>query len=168
MARLKAKDFLFATEEAAIAALEGPPPPERRVMWTILQYHFGEPWIHYELQPQVGRRRVEVGLHFESAAEQSERAAHHLAQEASWLLPSLGNEWELEEWTGSWRRLHRTIPFEVLNADTVTETADAFARLIDLTAPVLEAGGFLREPRTAEPGKGSGGRFKGKRRRRRS
>src|SRR5258708_15911635 len=85
-------------------------------MWTILQLHFGNPAVHFELQPQPSRGRVELGLHFEGRPEANDAAAAFVAQRAPELIPRLGPRWELEAWTASWRRLHRTFPFEVLDA----------------------------------------------------
>ncbi|HJP40507.1 MAG TPA: hypothetical protein QGF35_02220 [Dehalococcoidia bacterium] len=146
MARLKAREFLFQAEDRAITLLGEVTPPERRVMWTTLQYHYGEPWIHYELQPHVGRQMVEIGLHFEGAAEQNERAASLVAHHAGTLLASLGPNWELEEWTNSWRRLHRTLRFKFLNPDLAEEAAEAFAVLVTETSPILSTSDLLSEP----------------------
>lgn len=167
MAGLKARDFLFAAEDAAIAALPCPPPPERRVMWTILQYHFGEAWLHYELHPQVSHRRVEVGLHFESSAEQSERAARVIAEAGPSLMASLGDGWELEEWTGSWRRLHRVLRFDALSDALAGEAAAAFSALIAETSPLLQSSGLPAEPRDATTVNDAAGRKARRRRYRR-
>lgn len=144
---MKAREFLFRAEDRALQLLGDAAPPQRRVMWTVLQYHFGESWLHYELQPQPARGLFEVGLHFEGPAEQSERAAQLVASHAPALLHRLGPGWELEEWTPSWRRLHRAFAFEMLAPDLIEEVAGAFADLVDATAPVLEATGLLNEPR---------------------
>ena len=49
---LKARQFLFFCEDQAFAELGTAfPHPERHLMWTILQFHYGQPQIHFELQP---------------------------------------------------------------------------------------------------------------------
>ena len=135
---MKAREFLFSCEDQAMARLPaGFPQPERRVMWTILQLHYGAPEIHFELQPQVSRGIVELGLHFEGPVEANEAAALLLAERIGDVLPPLGEGWELEEWTASWRRLHRPFPFERLDGTLAREVADAFARLLLTLAPLV-------------------------------
>lgn len=137
---MKAREFLFACEELALAALPGGfPQPERRVMWTVLQLSFGRPDVHFELQPQVTRRQVELGLHFEGPAELNALLAEHLAERAGELIPALGDGWELEEWTASWRRLHRVYPFETLTRPLASTVGAELARALQLLTPILAA-----------------------------
>ncbi len=137
---LKAREFLFYTEDQAMAALPaGFPRPERRVMWTILQLHFGDPNVHFELQPQVSRGLVELGLHFEGPVEQNDRWADHIASHAGDVLCELGPQWELEVWTPSWRRLHRTFRFERLTAELGREVAAEFAKALQCLQPLVAA-----------------------------
>ncbi len=146
--RMKAREFLFYCEDQAMARLPaGFPQPERRVMWTILQLHYGEPNVHFELQPQVSRGIVELGLHFEGPVEANEAAALVLAERIADVLPALGEGWELEEWTASWRRLHRTFPFERLDGALAREVAEAFARLLVTIEPLMDE--LLRAARAA-------------------
>ena len=114
------------------------PRPERKVMWTILQLHYGNPAVHFELQPQVSRSTVELGLHFEAAPEVNDAWAAHIASRAAELLPALGLEWELEAWTASWRRLHRTYRFERLTRALADEVSADLARALQLLGPILQ------------------------------
>lgn len=134
---MKAREFLFYTEDLAYAALpDGVPRPERRVMWTILQFHWGQPAAHIELQPQLSRRVVELGLHFEGPAEWNDALAGRVAAHAPELMAALGEGWELEEWTASWRRLHRTYPVEDhLTTALGREVADGLARALRVLRP---------------------------------
>ena len=139
---LKAREFLFYTEDQAMAALPADfPRPERRVMWTILQLHFGDPNVHFELQPQVSRGLVELGLHFEGPVEENDRWADHIAASAGDVLCELGPLWELEVWTPSWRRLHRTFRFERLTAELGREVAAEFAKALQCLQPLIEDSG---------------------------
>jgi hypothetical protein len=134
--RLKTREFLFYTEDLALAALpDGFPRPERKVMWTILQFHWGEPAAHIELQPQMARRVVELGLHFEGPVEWNDALAHRVADHAPELMAALGDGWELEEWTASWRRLHRTYPFDDLDTRLGREVAGGLARALQVLRP---------------------------------
>jgi hypothetical protein len=133
---MQTREWLFYTEDLMLAALpEELPRFQRRVMWTILQFYRDDPRIHFELQPQPSRSLVEVGLHFESTAEQNEAWAARVTVHSSELQSVLGPEWELEEWTGSWRRLHRVYRFERLDGQLGREIAAEWARAITLLWP---------------------------------
>jgi hypothetical protein len=136
---LKAREFLFYTEDQAMARLTTAiPRPNRRVMWTILQLYYDDPQVHFELQPQGARSQVELGLHFEADVETNERRAQLVAAHAPALLEVLGPEWEMEEWTASWRRLHRVFPFERLTAELGRQIAEQFAALVTTVAPMID------------------------------
>jgi hypothetical protein len=135
---LKAREFLFFVEDLALQAIPANfPAPERRLMWTILQLHYGEPTIHFEIQPRPATGSIELGLHFEGQPEANEANAVLIAGHAHHLRATLGPEWELEEWTASWRRLHRTYPFTSLNGALGREVAADFTNLILTLTPIL-------------------------------
>jgi len=135
---LKAREFVFFCEELALASLPPElPRPERKVMWTILQLHYGNPAVHFELQPHVGRGVVELGLHMEGPVEWNDAWAALLSGQADELASALGDEWELEEWTASWRRLHRTFRFEKLTSTLAEEVAGELARALTTLHPLV-------------------------------
>lgn len=139
--RMQAREFLFYVEDLAIAALPSDvPKPERKVMWTILQLFWDNPQAHFELQPQPTRSLIELGLHFEGPAEQNEQWAQRVADRASEIQAALGPAWELEEWTASWRRLHRTYAFEHLTGELGREVAVEMAKAIALLWPYALVG----------------------------
>lgn len=135
-----ARDFLFYAEDLAMRDLPGTVPrPQRKVMWTILQLHFGDPAAHFELQPQPSRGRMELGLHFEGPAEANDAAAARIAARAGEIMPELGDGWELEAWTASWRRIHRTFPFEALTEPLAREVAGELVRAMVVLHPFARA-----------------------------
>lgn len=117
----------------------GFPRPERKMMWTILQLHYGNPSAHFELQPQVSRGQVELGLHFEGPVEQNDAWTLELAERACELMAELGDGWELEEWTSTWRRLHRVFRFEQLSAELAHEVGTQLARALAVLQPFVAA-----------------------------
>lgn len=134
--KMKAREFLFYAEDLALVALpKDYPRPERRVMWTILQFSFGNPAIHFELQPQPARRQVEVGLHFEGTLEQNNAWAKRVADNACDVMAAMGPAWELEEWTATWRRIHRVYRFDELTAGLGREVAAEFAHAMQALLP---------------------------------
>lgn len=138
--QMKAREFLFYTEELALAGLpEDFPRGQRTVMWTVLQFHHGNPKVHFELQPQPSRGQVELGLHFEGRAEMNDVWALGLAERAVELMAALGEGWELEHWTASWRRLHRVFHYETLTADLGREVAEQFTKLMVTLQPYAAA-----------------------------
>jgi len=146
---LQSREFLFYVEDLAIPALpEDIPKPERKAMWTILQWFWDNPHAHFELQPMTSRSLVELGLHFEGPAEANERWAQRLAERAADIQAVLGPQWELEEWTASWRRLHRTFPFEHLTVDLAKEVAAELTRAITLLWPYALVGAPAAKPVT--------------------
>ncbi len=136
---IKATEFIFVCEELALR--EAPAhlrPSQRKVMWTILQLHYGDPHVHYELQPQPARQSIELGLHFEGAAELNESRAMLLARDGHALASALGPEWELEEWTGSWRRLHRTWKTDALTQAIAEDVASELRKLVTATGQLVQ------------------------------
>lgn len=159
---MKTREFLFYAEDQALAALPGDfPRPERVVMWTILQYHWGVPAAHIELQPQMGRRIIELGLHFEGPADWNEALVRRVSAHAGELHASLGPGWELEEWTASWRRLHRTWSFEELTRELGQEVGGELALALQVLRPftLVEA-----PPAPARPAQREGPRRRAARR----
>jgi len=145
---LQAREFVFFCEDQLMAALPaGFPPPQRRVMWTILQLSYGNPAFHFELQPLMGRAQVELGLHLEGVVEANDRLAEQLAGQAVQLMSTLGPGWDLEAWTASWRRLHRVFHFTRFDVAFAREVADQFTTLVVALQPLLGAGTGTAEPR---------------------
>lgn len=135
---LKAMEFAGYCEEVALRELpEGFPRLERKVMWTILQLHFGDPHVHFELQPMPSRGIIELGLHFEGPPEANEAWAARVSERAPEIMAGLGPSWELEEWTASWRRLHRTFPMQELTETLGNEVAAELRRLLMLLQPIV-------------------------------
>jgi hypothetical protein len=135
---LKAREFVFFCEDQVLTGWpKDIPEPTRKVMWTTLQFHWGEKRVHFELQPMMGRRLIEVGLHFEGPEAMNEAWAIALGGRADELIPELGLEWDLEDWTKSWRRLHRPYHFEKLTADLGREIAGELRRGMQILDPVI-------------------------------
>ncbi len=135
---MQVREFVFYAEELAMRALPATVPrPERKVMWSILQLHYGDPNVHFELQPSPGRRQIELGLHFEGPAEINDAWATVLAHRAPEYMAALGDEWELEEWTASWRRLHRVFRFERLNAELAGDVAEELVKALTVLGPIV-------------------------------
>jgi hypothetical protein len=149
---LQTREFVFYCEDVALAQLGSDfPAPQRKVMWTILQLHYGNPDAHFEIQPHMSRGQVEVGLHFEGPVEANDRYAAALADRAIELMCELGDGWELEEWTVSWRRLHRVFHFEKLHTGFAREVGEELAKAMRVLQPFAAecAEGYVAPVRVA-------------------
>jgi hypothetical protein len=123
-------------------------PWHARQRHAMLQIHYGNPRVHYELWLQSRSGRVEIGLHFEDEPERNQRWCARFAGRVLELLEALGPTVELEEWTASWARLHLTVPLRPLDEVFAKELAAHFGRLIAATADTLREG-LLPEPPAA-------------------
>jgi hypothetical protein len=157
---LKAREFLFLCEDIALAGLPADfPAPQRKLMWTILQFSYGDAAVHFELQPQVSRGVVELGLHFEGPAEVNEARALAVAERTPEIAPVLGEGWEMEEWTASWRRLHRSFPFTRLTAALAREVGEQACTLLRSLQPLVsEMPPVAAAPARGRMGEGAKGR----------
>ena len=159
---LKAREFVYFCEDQIVTQLPATiPRPECLVRWTTLQLHFGNPRVHFELHPQMGRGVVETGLHFEGPLEANDAWVDLLAANAADLLGELGPAWELEEWTSTWRRLHRPFPFERLTVELAHEVSGEVARAITVLHPLIEEGAATvpSTPAARHPSSGRGRRW---------
>lgn len=136
---LRIRDFLTLVDErvrerlgAAYAALS------MRQRFGYVQYDDGDPTIHYEVWAQRKTSRVEVGLHFEGAdRERNYAIAAALAERAGDVVAAVGPDYELEEWTPHWTRLHRTVAAPSLTPDLAAEAAGQVVRLMQAMRPLL-------------------------------
>jgi len=109
-----------------------------RQRFGYVQYWRGEHWLHYEVWVQRKTQRLEIGLHFEGERERSYAAAARLGEAAADIAAAIGPEYELEEWTASWTRLHRTFSAPSLTAELAEEAGLRTADLIRGMEPIVE------------------------------
>ena len=101
--------------------------------------------MHYEIWVQRKTERLEIGLHFEAAdRERNYDAAAMLAEHAPEILDAVGPEYELEEWTAQWTRLHRSFAAPALTPELAATAAERAVALISGMEPIIEGLG-LRE-----------------------
>lgn len=153
---LRVVDFLSLADEGVRSRLAKPrrgvPAYERwetRQRFGYLQYWRGESfhaggrraaqsgWMHYEVWVQRKTQRLEIGLHFEGERERSYAAAALLADNMPAVVDAVGPEWELEEWTASWTRLHRSFAAPVLTPELAEEAAERVVGLMVGMEPLL-------------------------------
>lgn len=140
MPAMKVREFMGMVEERTLAML---PVNLReactsRVRFVWFQVHFHSPKVHYEVCLTRKTERIEIGLHFEGPHDFSYRWAERLAEHMLEVYASLGPEWELEEWTASWARLHTTIPYDPLSPALAEAIAERMSDLIATCQPIIE------------------------------
>lgn len=144
---LRVVDFLALVDEGVREGLGKQYAAfESRQRFGYVQYWPGpgprEHWMHYEIWVQRKTQRLEIGLHFEGDRERSYAAAGLLAERAADVAAAVGPEYELEEWTASWTRLHRSFAAPVLSVELATEAADRVCDLIRGMEPLLKEVGL--------------------------
>jgi hypothetical protein len=111
---------------------------QARTRFVWFQVFFHSPRVHYEVCLTRKTERIEIGLHFEGPREFSYFWAERMSHHADAIQDSLGPEYELEEWTASWTRLHETIPYDPPSEALAGEIAGRFSRLITVCQPIVE------------------------------
>lgn len=115
---------------------------ETRQRFGYVQYWRGEHRLHYEAWVQRKTQRLEIGLHFEGDREWSYACAGVLAEHAVEVAAAVGPEWELEEWTPSWTRLHRAFAAPLLTPELAEQAAERVVGLMRGMEPLLVGWGL--------------------------
>jgi hypothetical protein len=141
MPAMRVADFMGLVHDRTLALL---PDGLRdacsaRVRFVWFQVHFHSPKVHYEVWLARKIERIEIGLHFEGPRDFSYRWCELFAEHMLEVQAQLGPQWELEEWTSSWARLHETIPYDPPSEALADEIATRFARLITVCQPIVES-----------------------------
>jgi len=118
-------------------------PEERRnfqthFRWSLVKLYYGSLAVHYEAWVQRKTGRLELGLHFEVAAQQNQALLSALALRAPEIVAQLGPQVEMEQWTKSWTRIHQGLPLGPLNEELVHTAAQRLAQIIMVLQPMLE------------------------------
>lgn len=103
---------------------------------SLIQIWYGRPQIHYEVWVQGQRSRIEVGLHLESKRPLNDSVLRHLAERFVAVQAELGPAVELEQWTQSWGRVHRFVPYDRLDESLCRTVGDELARMIAVLEPL--------------------------------
>ncbi|MEM7335889.1 MAG: hypothetical protein AAF490_27675 [Chloroflexota bacterium] len=135
------KKFLSTLPSLVIANLS--PPLQNSIQtrqpWRwLLQFHFGEPRLHYEVS-KIGRRNGwELGLHCESNDKNLNRFLlngfrKHLFE----IKDTLGESIEAEMWDKGWSKIYEIYPAEPLTQAHQTAVAHRLAEIILCIQPIF-------------------------------
>lgn len=167
--RMAVRDFMPLLHDRTLELLPGDLREQcharARSVW--FQIHFHSPKVHYEIWLARKIERIEIGLHFEGPHDFSYRWAELIAGHMEEIHSAVGPDYELEEWTASWARLHETVPYDPLSTALAEDLATRMSRLIAACQPVIERerANVPPELEVAEaPARTGRGRFQRKRR----
>jgi hypothetical protein len=136
---LRIHDFLALVHEGMTARLGADLAGfDWRQRFGYVQYFRSVPAVHYEIWVQRKTARLEIGLHFEGQRDDNYAAAEALAIRAPDVQARIGPEYELEEWTQQWTRLHRSFPAPALTPELAAEAAERAVSLIRGMEPILD------------------------------
>ena len=136
---LRIRDFLALVHEGVTARLgESLDGFDWRQRFGYVQYYRGSPAVHYEIWVQRKTARLEIGLHFEGERDANYAAAEALALRAPDVQARIGPEYELEEWTQQWTRLHRSFAAPALTPELADDAAERAVALMRGMEPILD------------------------------
>lgn len=104
----------------------------------LVQFHFGEPRLHYEVSPAWQRAGWELGLHFEAEDKNLNRYLligfrRHLAE----VKDRLGESMEAEMWTHGWTKVYDVLPQGQLTIEYQGRAADRLSEIIVCLQPIF-------------------------------
>ena len=136
---MRVHDFLALVHDGMVArlgdALDG---FDWRQRFGYVQYYRQVPAVHYEIWVQRKTARLEIGLHFEGERDANYAAAEALAIRAPDVQARIGPEYELEEWTAQWTRLHRSFSAPALTPQLADDAAGHAFALMQGMEPILD------------------------------
>ena len=137
---MRVAEFMGLLQERMAALLPGElrVGMQPRIRFTWFQAHYHSPKVHYEVWLTRKTGRIEIGLHFEGPREFSYRWLELMAGHMPEIMDGLGPDFEFEEWTPSWTRIHQSIPYDPLSEALADEVATRLARAITVLQPIVE------------------------------
>jgi hypothetical protein len=106
----------------------------------LMQFHYGEPELHYEVSSAKYRRGWELGLHCESRDRSLNRYLldgfrRHLFE----IKDTLGEQVEAEMWDRGWTKIYEVYPADDLTQAYQAEVGQRLAQMIVCLQPILIA-----------------------------
>lgn len=103
----------------------------------LIQFHYGEPWLHYEVSRTRPYSGYEIGFHCESRDKDLNRYLllgfrKHLFE----IKDELGETVEAEMWDRGWTKIYEVVADEELTADYQQFIAGRLAGLIICLHPI--------------------------------
>ncbi len=119
-----------------------------RQRWSwLLQFHYGEPRLHYELSQVTKQRGWELGFHCEARDKILNRVLlngfrRHLFE----IKDTLGESMEAEMWDKGWTKIYEVVPHENLSVEYQVRIGRRLAEIISCLHPIyVELRGSVAE-----------------------
>jgi len=105
----------------------------------LVQIHYGQPRVHYEVWLLSRRNLLELGLHFEHRNRSvNARLLEHFDAHAVAIKAELGEGVEVEPWDKGWAKVYETLPLEPFEQPYLEQVARRLAQLIAFLQPILD------------------------------
>ena len=139
MTALSRNKFLKTLPQALLpylpASLQG---IQYRHPWSwLVQFHYGEPRLHYEVSKVVRRDGWELGFHCEARDKHLNRVLlHGFRRHLFEIKETLGESMEAEMWDRGWTKIYEVYPGADLTADYQQEIGRRLAEIITCLHPI--------------------------------
>ena len=140
MATLSQSRFLKTLPDALIPCLPASLQSIKAIQpWNwLVQFHYGEPALHYEVARVVHRSGYEIGFHFESRDHSLNRFLldgfrRHLFE----IKDTLGESVEAEMWDRGWTKIYDMYPDKPLTTEYQAAVAQRLADMITCLQPIF-------------------------------
>ncbi len=136
---MKYQEFLKTLPEIIVPALPAPLQglKIRQPYRWLIQFHYGEPRLHYEVSRSRGREGLELGFHCESRDKALNRLLlfgfrQHLFE----IKDVLGESLEAEMWDRGWSKIYDVCPHQDYTVEYQQDIAQRMAEIITCIHPI--------------------------------
>lgn len=141
MKNLTHKQFLATLPDRTIPLLPSllQETIQARQPWRwIVQFHFGEPRLHYEVTKVARQDGWEIGFHCESKDKQLNRyLLNGFRKNLFEIKDTLGSSIEAEMWDKGWTKIYEVYPNEPLTEGFQTAVSHRLADIITCIQPIF-------------------------------
>ncbi|MFL7837583.1 MAG: hypothetical protein ACK2T4_11115 [Candidatus Promineifilaceae bacterium] len=138
MSQLSRAQFLSTLPQVVIPVL----PPQLQTIQVrqpyrwLVQFHYGEPWLHYEVVRAQRRDGWELGFHCEARDKRLNRFLldgfrRHLFE----IKDVLGESIEAEMWDRGWTKIYEVVSFDTLTPSYQWRIGSRLAEIITVLHP---------------------------------
>jgi hypothetical protein len=103
----------------------------------LVQFHYGEPWLHYEVARAQRRDGWELGFHCESRDKRMNRyLLDGFRRNLFEIKDALGDGIEAEMWDRGWTKIYEVVPGETLTPHYQAQLGGRLAEIIIVLHPI--------------------------------
>ncbi|MDX1415013.1 MAG: hypothetical protein R3293_12530 [Candidatus Promineifilaceae bacterium] len=138
MSTISSSKFLQTLPEVVIAALPANLQniQVRQPFRWLVQFHYGEPRLHYEVARSQRRNGWELGFHCESRDKRLNRfLLDGFRRNLFEIKDTIGDKIEAEMWDRGWTKIYEVYPDESLTMDYQRRVGQRLAEIISCLHP---------------------------------